>query len=149
MNDTYFIGKLLDEAIEHFGPLASLYSDDMSPGEDVYLEIPSQGICFIANDKSVIWCVQFFGEGKDNAYSPYSDELYGGIKLSDSRQMVRTKLGSPYESALGKEEVGDAAQCLYPWDIFDVPKYNIHCEYSYDASRILLITLQASNNSMI
>ncbi|NVE01762.1 hypothetical protein [Massilia sp. BJB1822] len=148
MKDAHFIGKTLDESIEHFGSLASLYSDGMWPGEDVYLEIPSQGICFIANNKGVIFCIQLFGDGKDETYSTYSGEVYNGIKLSDSREMTRTKLGQPYDSTLGKAEIGDAEHCFYPWDIFSTPKFNIHCEYSHDASRILLVSIQAKSNSM-
>lgn len=144
-----FLGKPLDEGIRYFGSSASLYSDDMTPGEDVYLEVQSRGVCFIADDKGTIWCVQLFGAGKDDSYAAYSGNLYGGVKLSDSRQTVRTKLGEPDDTAPGKMEAGDSAECEYPWDIFDTSKYNIHCEYSADASGILLMTVQASNRSVM
>lgn len=115
--------------------------------EDVdryYLDSPQNGISAIFSSNLNLVAMKLYSEGHEG-YQEYSREIPGGLSFKMSRTQVRSLLGKP-------TRVGEGGKVPFlgykpPWDKYLYANASLHCQYSKELDRILVITVSTPETS--
>lgn len=107
-----------------------------------YMELPSQGLAFIATLDQRVRAVQLYAEGYQK-YNGFARAIPEGISFSNSRRAVQDRLGKPSVSGGGNviQFFGKAPA----WDRFDRGAYSVHVQYADDEKSIDLVTFMRAD----
>lgn len=105
-----------------------------------YATFPSLGFDLVL-DNGVISTLQLFGEAAEPGQSPYRGTMPHGLSFDDSRAMVVKRLGPPLRSHAGRDDPRPFVR-IEPWVRYSFGKYSVHCNFSMDAARTKLISVQ-------
>jgi hypothetical protein len=110
----------------------------MLVGDRFHMDLPEHGIAFVASLDGKVSSVQLHAAGHEG-YEQFDGDLPEGVRFSDSREMIRARLGQPNTIGGGQHlgVLGIAA----PWDRFDRADHAIHIQYSKDGLSITLVSL--------
>lgn len=113
---------------------------DLEEGQTYfYLKSIANGIdASLASSHMIIVAIFLYSLGY-KGYEQYTDEIPGGLTFFMGINDVRNTLGEPTRSGEAKfiPGLGD----MPAWDRYDFSNVYLHCRYSNDASRILMITI--------
>ena len=102
------------------------------------LEAPALGFSLILPDHKHIGAVHLYSQGHEG-YSKFVGELPGGIQFSDTRAVVRQRLGSPARS--GETKSVPLLGKIPPYDIYPLGDVTMRVQYDFGGERVLLVTL--------
>ena len=107
-------------------------------GDQSVVEFPSRGFSLILPDHEHIGAVHLHAQGHED-YTRFAGEMPGGIQFSDTRAIVRQRMGTPARS--GEAKTVPVLGKVPPYDIYIVGKTTVRVQYDFDEARVLLITL--------
>lgn len=107
-------------------------------GDQSVLECPARGFSLILPDHEHIGAVHLHSQGYEG-YTRFGGELPVGMQFSDTRAIVRQRLGAPALS--GEAKSVPVIGKVPPYDIYLVGEIKVRVQYDFDESRVLLVTL--------
>lgn len=103
-----------------------------------YFALPQAGISLICDGGDLVTAIQLFGEHDDD-YAKYTGSIPNGLAFEMTRPRVRDVLGVPLRQS--ESAVLPILGRIGPWDLFVLPRYCLHVQYSARATEIELVTL--------
>jgi len=125
--------------IEHLTTIMDAAPEIEIIGGEKYYSFQKNGVEIICNMGNRITSIMFFSGYKDD-FKAYKKPLPYKLSFSYNRLMVRKKIGQPFKSSDGGEEVPFFGRSL-SWDAYKIEDCVIHLEYASGNKSIALVTV--------
>ncbi|HKS17400.1 MAG TPA: hypothetical protein VJU16_08820 [Planctomycetota bacterium] len=104
----------------------------------LYVEFRQSGISLLVHEDERVGTIHLYGKSID-VYSPYKLKLPLGIRFTESRQLIRDRLGQPVAS--GGSIVIEIGGLLPAWDLYETPGAAVNIQYSTLEDSVDLVTI--------
>lgn len=104
----------------------------------VYVEFRESGLSLLVHQDERVGTIHFYRENIDS-YSEFKMDLPLGIRFSDSRRVIRERLGPPIAS--GGSIIMDIGGLIPAWDLYEKQGATVNIQYNTLEDGVDLVTI--------
>jgi hypothetical protein len=138
---TYYLDKTIDEVRHAKGSLDQLFihTEAEQIAEQFYLTEQRYGIGLVFDWKEQLKAIHLH-DGNDDKYRQFKGKLPCDLLFTDSIRVVDKKMGVPFSSDGGNENVPVLGRIKY-WRKYKINGHYIHIEFHEECKSISMITI--------